>query len=153
MPVGLKGLSLAAFLAVAMSTADTALLIVATTLQRDIYAPFRPNITDRERIIVNRILILILGLFSLLIALKSQSVIHILLLGFSVYVPGLLLPVLAASNDWRIPTWAMLSSISVGAGGAAVWSLLKEPVLPAIIAGLILSMIPFVTGLLCRRKK
>ena len=150
MPVGLKGLSIAAFLAVAMSTADTALLVVSTTLQRDIYAHFRPSISNRERLIVNRIFILLLGIIALLIALKSQSVVNILLLGFSIYVPGLLLPVLASSYKWRLPSWAILFSIIFGAGGAAIWSLMKEPLVPAIFAGLILSSVPCLLGLFRR---
>ena len=82
----------------------------------------------------------------MLIALKSESVVSILLLGFSIYVPGLLLPVLAASYHSRAPSRAMLATIVAGAGGAAVWSIIKEPVMPAVIAGLIMAAIPFSLG-------
>ena len=61
LPVGLTGLIMATFLAVAMSTADTALLVVASTLQRDVYAQFRRNISEKERLIVNRVLVVLLG--------------------------------------------------------------------------------------------
>jgi len=153
LPTGLLGLVIAAFLATAMSTADTSLLIVASTLQRDIYAHFRPNITEKERLIVNRILIVLLGLIALVVALKVPSVVSILLLGFSIYVPGLLLPVLAASFNLNLPNWAMLSTIIIGAGLSAIWVILKEPLVPAIVIGLVASVIPFSIGVATRKGK
>lgn len=152
MPVGLKGLSIGALLAVAMSTTDTALLVVATTLQRDVYSFFRKNISDRERIVVNRVLIVLVGFLALLIALKSKSIITILLLGFSVYVPGLLLPIMATFWNWPIPGWAILWSILFGSCGAILWTVLGEPIVPAIVAGLLASALPVIAGCICRKK-
>ncbi|WP_054310482.1 sodium:solute symporter family protein [Mesorhizobium sp. 1M-11] len=154
LPSGLIGLLVAAFLAVAMSTASTTLLVTATTLQRDVISRFRPDASDGERLWTSRILLLLLGLIALAVALTVPSVVTILMLGFSVYVPGLLLPVLSATFGWRIPVWSMLTTIIVGAGSTAVLVLAGEPGgVPASLVGFILSAIPFVAGLATRPKK
>ncbi|TGW05315.1 hypothetical protein EN788_48125, partial [Mesorhizobium sp. M2D.F.Ca.ET.145.01.1.1] len=50
LPHGVIGILVAAFLAVAMSTASTTLLITATTLQRDVISRLRPGASDKERL-------------------------------------------------------------------------------------------------------
>ncbi|WP_210213917.1 hypothetical protein, partial [Mesorhizobium sp. M2D.F.Ca.ET.140.01.1.1] len=76
----------------------------------------RPGASDKERLWTSRILLLVLGLAALVVALSVPGIVTILMLGFSVYVPGLLLPVLSATFGWRIPSWSMLATIVVGAG-------------------------------------
>ncbi len=152
LPTGLNGLMVATFIGIAMSTADTALLVVSNTMQRDIYSSFRPNISEKERLVVNRVLILVLGLLALLIALRGQGVVTILIYGFSLYVPGLLLPVIAASFEWNIPPWAILWTILSGVISSVVWLYLGEPVIPAIAIGLMTSGVPFFAGFLLRNK-
>ncbi|MBT3375517.1 MAG: sodium:solute symporter family protein [Lentisphaerae bacterium] len=153
LPSGFAGLAIVAFLGAAMSTADTALVVVATTLQRDVYAPLRPDASGKERLLVTRALVLLFGLTALLIALTAEGVVAILLMGFALYVPGLFLPMLAASFGWRLPRRAMLLTILAGAGSAALWTILKEPKVPAIVIGLAVSLVPFSVGLLLDRDR
>jgi len=150
LPAGLIGVAVMAFLSIAMSTGDSALLVAATTLQNDVYARFRPNTSQKESLTVSRILVILLGVAALLIALKGESVVTLLLLGFSVYVPGLLLPVMAASFDWRLPAWAMLWTIITGSVIAGIWVWIDEPIIPAIAVGLAASAIPFLLGRVLR---
>ncbi|TGT87118.1 MULTISPECIES: sodium:solute symporter family protein [unclassified Mesorhizobium] len=154
LPHGVIGILVAAFLAVAMSTASTTLLITATTLQRDVISRLRPGASDKERLWTSRILLLVLGLAALVVALSVPGIVTILMLGFSVYVPGLLLPVLSATFGWRIPSWSMLATIVVGAGSTAILVLMGEPGgIPASLIGFILSVVPFVAGLLMRSER
>ncbi len=148
LPVGLNGLMVATFIGIAMSTADSALLVVSSTLQRDVYTYFRPDISERERLLVNRVLILVLGLLALLIAIYGEGVVKILIYGFSIYVPGLLLPVMLASFDWKAPAWVMSWTIMSGAISSVLWIYFAEPYIPAIAFGLLVSTVPLVLGIL-----
>lgn len=151
LPTGVIGILVAAFLAVAMSTASTTLLITATTLQRDVISRLRPHAGDRERLWTSRVLLLVLGLAALVVALSVPGIVTILMLGFSVYVPGLLLPVLSATLGWRIPAWSMLATIVIGAVSTAILVLMGEPGgIPASLVGFVLSALPFAAGLFAR---
>ena len=70
----IAGLALAAILAAIMSTADSQLLVAATALVDDLYRPWlRPNASDRERLVMARLGVLLAGLGATLLALDRDS--------------------------------------------------------------------------------
>ena len=146
LPKGLLGLLIAALVGVAMSTASTTLLVCSATIEQDIFSVLCPGKT-KSKLKMHRILVLIVGLLALTLALKVPSVTSILMYGYSVYVPGLLLPVIAGTFEWKIPDRYMLATIICGALSAMILILLGEP-FPASLGGLLLSAVPFVIGLL-----
>lgn len=97
LPKGMLGLLVAAFAGVAVSTASSTLLVCSSTLEQDVYSVLRN--TGKEKpassLLVNRLFVVLVGLIALVLALKVPSVTQILMYGYSVYVPGLLLPVIA----------------------------------------------------------
>ena len=151
-PKGMLGLLVAAFIGVAMSTASTTLLVCSATIEQDIISVFREGGDDRSKIRAHRIIAVIVGLFALVIALKIPSVTSILVYGYSVYVPGLLLPVIAGTFEMKISDKYMLATIVLGTVAAVLLILAGEPI-PASVGGLIASAIPFVIGLMDGRKQ
>ncbi len=94
-PIGLNGLVIAALLSAMMSSADTCLLTTSTILSVDIVRPLiRPDIEERKLLLLSRIFIVLIGIFSLIIALMLKGVISSLLLGYTVYTSGLVFPIL-----------------------------------------------------------
>lgn len=104
LPKGMLGLLVAAFAGVAVSTASSTLLVCSSTLEQDVYSVLRN--TGKEKpassLLVNRLFVVLVGLIALVLALKVPSVTQILMYGYSVYVPGLLLPVIAGSFHWKL---------------------------------------------------
>ena len=102
LPKGMLGLLVAAFAGVAVSTASSTLLVCSSTLEQDVYSVLRN--TGKEKpassLLVNRLFVVLVGLTALVLSLKVPSVTQILMYGHSVYVPGLLLPVIAGSFHW-----------------------------------------------------
>lgn len=95
LPLGLNGLVIAALLAAVMSSADTVLLTAGTIIVADIINPlFRSRLEEKRLLTLTRISIALLGTAALLIALKIKGVIASLLLGYTVYSAGLVIPVL-----------------------------------------------------------
>ena len=66
LPVGVKGIVVAAMLAALMSTISGALNSIATVFCYDIYKPLRPQSSDRQLVIVGRIATLIAILLAIL---------------------------------------------------------------------------------------
>lgn len=94
-PVGLNGLVIAALLSALMSSADTCLLTTSTILSMDIIRPLTGSrATEKMLLLLSRVLIVAMGIFSLLVALTLKGVIPSLLLGYTIYTSGLVLPIL-----------------------------------------------------------
>ena len=148
LPKGMLGLLVAAFAGVAVSTASSTLLVCSSTLEQDVYSVLRN--TGKEKpassLLVNRLFVVLVGLIALVLALKVPSVTQILMYGYSVYVPGLLLPVIASSFHWKLSDRAMLLTIVSGVLTAVILILMGEP-FPGSLGGLIVSAIPFCIGL------
>lgn len=148
LPKGMLGLLVAAFAGVAVSTASSTLLVCSSTLEQDVYSVLRNNGKEKSSssLLVNRLFVVLVGLIALVLALKVPSVTQILMYGYSVYVPGLLLPVIAGSFHWKLSDRAMLLTIVSGVLTAVILILLGEP-FPGSLGGLIVSSIPFCIGL------
>ena len=66
LPAGVRGLMTAAALAAMMSTFDSYLLCWSSIFVNDIVVPLRPRITDRSKIKMTRIAVVVCGIFVLL---------------------------------------------------------------------------------------
>lgn len=94
-PIGLNGLIIAALLSAVMSSADTCLLTTSTILSVDIIQPIlKSTVGEKTVLLVSRIFIVLIGIISLIIALRLKGVISSLLLGYTVYTSGLVVPIL-----------------------------------------------------------
>ena len=150
MPVGFKGLCLAAMIAIMMSTADTVLLIAGTSFSRDIYEAIRPKSKDWESLLVSRIFIVVIGVLGVIFALNMKGIFDLILLAFAIFVSGAFVPTLAALY-WKKATksGAIVSSVIasvtvVGLYGLKIYRMLPswiEPVLVSIPLSFILMLV------------
>ena len=98
----LSGMTLAALWAADVSTACTLLLGAGTLFSQDIYKRFiDPQISDNKYVLVNRIVILVIGLVTLWFAFNAVGILRTLLIGlslttaftviflFTIFAPGL----------------------------------------------------------------
>ncbi len=147
MPPVLKGLCLAAMMAIMMSTADTALLVAGMTFSRDFVAAIKPDTDDKKLLLYTRLFIIVIGVGGVIFAMNMQGIFDILLLAFAIFVSGGFIPVMAAIY-WKKATEAgalsssILASITVVAlygiklsGGLPTWI---EPIIVSIAVSLIL---------------
>jgi sodium/proline symporter len=73
-PAILAGLLLASVLAAIMSTADSQLLVTASSLTEDFYKVlFRKNATDKELILISRLSVIVIAISAYLLALNENS--------------------------------------------------------------------------------
>ncbi|MEV6077990.1 sodium:solute symporter [Streptomyces sp. NPDC052069] len=153
LPVGVRGLVLAAALAAVMSTSSGALIACATVANNDIWSRLRGAVAgsgsgsgggdaeERDEVRGNRVFVLIMGIAVILIAIALNNVVEALTVAYNLLVGGLLVPILGGLL-WRRGTAAgALAAVSVG--GVAVIGLMagygilaNEPVFYGLSASL-----------------
>ncbi|CAM5744263.1 putative Sodium/proline symporter [Streptomyces afghaniensis 772] len=145
LPVGVRGLVLAAALAAVMSTSSGALIACATVANNDIWSRLRglakaPS-ADHDEVRGNRAFILIMGLAVIGTAIAIDNVVEALTVAYNLLVGGLLVPILGGLVWKRGTVYGALASVVVG--GLAVIVLMathgilaNEPVYYGLLASL-----------------
>jgi SSS family solute:Na+ symporter len=117
LPVGLKGLIVAAIMAAAMSTIDSALNCSATVLLLDFHKRFfRPNIGERDSLAYLRALTVVWGVLGTgfaLLMIKAQSALDVWWTISGIFGGGILGLFLLSLARVRIRLWQGLVSIGV----------------------------------------
>ncbi|MFE9025972.1 sodium:solute symporter [Streptomyces iakyrus] len=143
LPVGVRGLVLAAALAAVMSTSSGALIACATVANNDIWSRLRGRTAEGERDEVrgNRVFILLMGLAVIATAIAIDNVVEALTIAYNLLVGGLLVPILGGLVWKRGTVHGALASVVVG--GVAVIVLMatygilaNEPVYYGLLASL-----------------
>ena len=115
-PVGLKGLIIAAILAAAMSTVDSALNCSATVTMLDFYKKyFRPDIGDKTAVFVLRLATVFWGLLGTgfaLLMIRAKSALDAWWQISGIFGGGILGLFLLALLSRRMKTWQGIAAIS-----------------------------------------
>ncbi len=123
LPSGVNALVIAGLLSAVMSSADTVLLTTSTIISADIIKPsLWGTIRDEHLLFISRAFIVVIGLLSLGIAVKLKGVIKALLLGYTIYSSGLVLPVIFGfyGKSLRLHPLGAMAAV-IGGGGVAIF--------------------------------
>ncbi|MFH8656869.1 sodium:solute symporter [Streptomyces afghaniensis] len=148
LPVGVRGLVLAAALAAVMSTSSGALIACATVANNDIWSRLRGVVKapstgqdEHDEVRDNRAFILVMGLAVIGTAIAIDNVVEALTVAYNLLVGGLLVPILGGLVWKRGTVYGALASVVVG--GLAVIVLMathgilaNEPVYYGLLASL-----------------
>jgi solute:Na+ symporter, SSS family len=144
LPAGITGLVLAAALAAVMSTASAGLLASSTILANDVYAGFIAR-DDHNKVLVNRVTTLLVGIVVLVISLIVRDVVGALTVAYDLLSGALFVPIVGALF-WRRAT-AAGALASMAAGSVVVVIFMAVDGLFAntpIIWGMLASLVAFV---------
>ncbi|MFE7930033.1 sodium:solute symporter [Streptomyces sp. NPDC057456] len=149
LPVGVRGLVLAAALAAVMSTSSGALIACATVANNDIWSRLRGAVSadgeeraeERDEVRGNRLFILLMGIAVIVTAIALDNVVEALTVAYNLLVGGLLVPILGGLLWKRGTVQGALASVVVG--GVAVIGLMagygilaNEPVYYGLLGSL-----------------
>ncbi|MFK0017947.1 sodium:solute symporter [Streptomyces sp. NPDC090798] len=151
LPVGVRGLVLAAALAAVMSTSSGALIACATVANNDIWAKLRGavrrdgEVRDGEahdEVKGNRAFILVMGIAVICTAIALNNVVEALTVAYNLLVGGLLVPILGGLLWKRGTVHGALASVVVGGlavvGLMATYGILaNEPVYYGLLSSLV----------------
>jgi SSS family solute:Na+ symporter len=117
-PTGFKGLIVAGFLAAIMSSADTTLVSASTIVSLNVVSPLRALSRDQQ-LRLTRVAVMVLGSVAWLVAVTEQGIIASLLLGYTVFVGGVVFPTLASFYRGRFRATSTGAMWAVLLGGTA----------------------------------
>jgi solute:Na+ symporter, SSS family len=141
LPVGITGLVLAAALAAVMSTASAGLLASSTILANDVYAGFIAR-DDHNKVLVNRVSTLLVGIVVLVISLIVSDVVGALTVAYDLLSGALFVPIVGALF-WRRATAAgALASMAAGSAVVVIFMVVdglfaNTPIIWGILASLV----------------
>lgn len=72
-PPAITGLLLAAIIAASVSTADSQLLVASSSFTADLYALFKKNVSEKEAVLVGRIVVVVIAVIAYMIASSKGS--------------------------------------------------------------------------------
>ena len=166
LPMGVRGLVLAAALSAVMSTSSGALIACATVANNDIWSRVKGFVAARravdgpdagrepaegpdatvaggsDEVRDNRLFILLMGIAVIVIAIALNNVVEALTLAYNVLVGGLLVPILGGLLWKRGTATGALASVAVGGVTviglmASLGVLANEPIYYGLLASLV----------------
>lgn len=148
MPIGLMGLILSAYFSAILSTADSCLMASSANFMHDLIQKIFPKaISDEMAMSLSKLLTLLLGIISVLIALRLTEVLSLMLYSYAFMVSGLLIPLLAAVFVGVTNEKAAITSMIAG-GGTTITLIIVAKQLPlgldANVFGITVSLLSFV---------
>lgn len=147
LPSGLIGLAIAAAASAAMSTASGTLMAATTVFVNDVVEPYKKINSEKSKITLTRIMILIMGSIGIIIALELQNIVVALDLAYALLSGALFIPIVVALFFKSIPRKVVLTSMLVSSL-VVVADLIIEGItsLNAIMYGLGSGLIVIVIG-------
>jgi len=135
-PVGLKGLIAAGFLGAIMSSADTCLISASTILSLNVIGPLH-KASKEQHLRITKGALLAVGGAAWLIASLQQGIISSLLLGYTVFVGGVVFPTLASfyRERLKITSTGALWAIMVGGTAAILGKIHEGALVKGILTG------------------
>ena len=135
-----------------LSSADSALLAPSSVIGWDLLRYLKPNATDKNTLMVSRVSVVICGIFSIWLALQSNSVYELMINSWSVLLATLFVPLTAGIWWPKANKPGCLASILVGFFSWQIFSsILKD--LPADLLAVGPATIALITVSLLTQKK
>ena len=164
LPLALGLFFMITIVGIIISTADSFLLIPATSLIRDVYLNYiNPKASEKRTVFLSRLFVLVLGIVAYLVSLsfaQSTTIFQRALYAYTIYGAAIT-PCLVAALFWKRVTKAgAILSIVTGTATAWVWSELQSRrVLPqrivdfdAVLPALVVSVLALVIGSLLTQR-
>lgn len=139
---GFSGVAMIIFMAATMSAAVPEVVVCSSILTRDIYHSWlRPRANTGELLLASRVNTLLVGVMGGALALAIPGVVTLSLWAYRIFVPAIVLQVIAALAWNRASTVTVLTSMVAGPGVTVVTAILfpsslmtyVDPVVPGIV--------------------
>jgi len=126
MPIALGLVFMVTVVAIIISTADSFLLVPATTFMRDVYMRYiNPNVDEKKVVIVSRLFVIVFGIIAYLVSrmfAESTGFFKKAMLAYTIYGAAIT-PCLVAAMFWKRATKAgAITSIIAGVSSTILWN-------------------------------
>ena len=124
-PIGLKGVMLAVLCGLLLTTGDSYLMLISSTIVDDFVRPMKKDIDDKKLIGIGRLTIAIGAVIIVILALYMGSIYELIALGGSAYGAAVFFPLHVGCRTRKLSTKAVNIAIVAGGLTSFVWDLLK----------------------------
>lgn len=141
LPPLVGALFMVAILASIMSTVSGVMLVSASGISHDIYGIINPKATDKQKMRLNRIAVIILSLFPLIFAVKPFDMVQFIVMVQASLVASFFFALVIFGLNWKgATTMGALASMIGGVVTVLIWFLLGKPYgLNEVIPGVLIS--------------
>lgn len=153
-PPVLKGLVLAGLIALVVTTADSFLLLLATTISTDILPIFKQDVSTKNQLLISRIVVVIGGIIAMVLAITGGGVFELFRMGSAAYGAAMFVPLVLACFWKGAKTKAINWGMILGCALTLVWnqtSLNETTSIEGVIIGAIVCLIVCVAGSLASK--
>lgn len=148
-----SGIFIAGLLSAIMSTASNLFLVVAAALSRDIFSMLAPAVYGKRPVTYDRIATLLVIVVSLIIALNPPAIIFkIIVFAFTMIALTFVMPMMGCIYWKKATKEGAIASMLVGAVFIPLWTMIGEPIAPALLIALFAAPILFVVISLLTQK-
>ncbi len=124
LPVGVRGMVMAAMVSIMLSAADSFLNSASIGLVCDSWLPAHPELTGRQQLRLLRLTNLATGGAALVLSFSLPDVFGILMLAYSCWAPAILVPLAAAFLGIKSNGRAFRAGLAVGLTLTLLWNVL-----------------------------
>lgn len=141
LPPLVGALLMVAILASIMSTVSGVMLVSASGISHDIYGILKPNASDREKMLINRIAVVVLAFIPLYFALHPFDMVQFIVMLQASLVASFFFAVVLVGLNWRRATGtAALTAMLGGTAAVVLWYVFDRPFgLNEVIPGVLVS--------------
>jgi len=151
LPPFIGAIMMTTIVGIIISTADSYLLVPATTLMRDIYQQhINSNVNEKKIVFLSRILVLVLGIIAYFVSIgfsKSEGFFERALYAYTIYGAAIT-PSLVAALFWKkVSKMGAILSISTGTVTTLLWkeSAFIQKIIPGTFYGNVDEVLPAIT--------
>jgi sodium/proline symporter len=129
-----------------VTTADTYVLLLSTTISNDICKVIWPKLTSPQLLLISRLTTVIGGALAIVLALYGQSVFLLFRMGSAAYGAGMFVPLVLACYWKGVRAVGVNWGMCAGCATTIIWNFVLRPgtgiegVIPGAIACLILTV-------------
>ena len=139
--VGYRGVVLAGIMAMVMSTVDSFINSTSVIFVHDFLKPLKVKFVENE-LISARIVSLLIGILSLILSLREGSILELVIVTYSLYMPIVAVPFIMAILGFRSTGKSVLLGMGAGFATIVVWDyLLQIKTVNSIPFGMIANLI------------
>ena len=155
LPIGLKGLVIVGVISIVMSSADSFLNAASVSLINDVVRPLRKTaLSDIAGLRLTKATNLVVGLLSVIFAIKIPSMLDILIYAYNFWAPVILVPLALAILGFHVTRAAFLVGAISGIAGVFLWNGCVDSQLQidGLVIGVFVNFFAFVLTTLISRK-
>jgi SSS family solute:Na+ symporter len=153
MPAVIVGLLFSGIISATMSSADSDLLGAGSIFGNDIYKQYiKKDASDTEVMRITQITMIIVGAFSLIVAMQATSIIDLLMFSFTLRAAGAFFPYVIGHYWKKSSTSGTIASLIVGSVVSVVYERTlipglgffgweQQPVIPGLVCALAVYLI------------